>query len=337
MTFSVSNMDPRHIRKRERSPAPARSADAAHRDGDGARPRGPGHAEGDRLFPRTGSTAYDALHYDLRLSYVPRTQRLRGRAIVTARAARPLRSVALDFQGYRVLRVRLNGRSATFSRRSTRLIVRPRGPALTAGQRFTVDVTYTGVPAPLVDSDGSREGWVATDDGAHVVGEPTGAQGWFPCNNLPRDKATLDLRMTVADGIVVIGNGALASRRRAAGRTTWHWRERHPIATYLTTATLGRFDVIGRPWGACGSSTRSTARSTATSARRRSRRSRGSPRSSPTTRAYGPYPFDYAGAAVDRAASLGYASSRSRSATTTGRRRPRSSPTSSRTSGSATP
>ena len=72
----------------------------------------------------------------------------------------------------------------------------------------------------MVDTDGSREGWIATDDGAHVVGEPTGAQGWFPCNNLPRDKATLDLRMTVADGIVVIGNGVarLARGRRRAAR-----------------------------------------------------------------------------------------------------------------------
>ena len=81
---------------------------------------GPAHAEGDRLFPRTGSTAYDALHYDLRLSYVPRTQRLRGRAIVTARAARPAAQRGARLPGLPRARVRLNGRAATFSRRATR-------------------------------------------------------------------------------------------------------------------------------------------------------------------------------------------------------------------------
>ena len=262
----------------------------------------------DRLFPRTGSTAFDATHYDLRLNYVPRTQRLRGRAIVTARATRSLPRVELDFQGLRVSRVRVNGRAASFSRRAATLIVRPRGGALRAEGRFTVEVAYAGVPRPMIDSDGSREGWIATNDGAHVVGEPRGAQSWFPSNNLPRDKATLDLRMTVPAGIAVIGNGSLVSRRSARGRTTWHWRERHPIATYLTTATLGRFAIarssVGnvRFFDAVDSSI--TGEERAATLRTLARQ----PAIVESFAArYGPYPFDYAGAAVDRTNAVSYA------------------------------
>ena len=49
----------------------------------------------------------------------------------------------------------------------------------------------------VTDPDGSIEGWVPTDDGAFVVGEPQGSPGWFPCNDNPRDKATFDFAVTV--------------------------------------------------------------------------------------------------------------------------------------------
>jgi hypothetical protein len=59
---------------------------------------------------------------------------------------------------------------------------------LRAGQAFTVVVDYAGVPAVVTDPDQSIEGWVPTDDGAFVVGEPQGSPAWYPVNDNPRDK-----------------------------------------------------------------------------------------------------------------------------------------------------
>ena len=53
-------------------------------------------------------------------------------------------------------------------------------------------VGYAGVPAVVTDPDGSIEGWVPTDDGAFVVGEPQGRRPGIPVNDNPRDKATYD-------------------------------------------------------------------------------------------------------------------------------------------------
>ena len=61
-------------------------------------------------------------------------------------------------------------------------------------------VAYRGVPEVVTDPDQSIEGWVPTDDGAFVVGEPQGSPGWFPCNDNPRDKATFDFAVTVPAG-----------------------------------------------------------------------------------------------------------------------------------------
>ena len=40
-----------------------------------------------------------------------------------------------------------------------------------------------------------------------------------------------------------IANGELRSNRTRGGSTTWVWDAREPMASYLTTATIGQFDV----------------------------------------------------------------------------------------------
>ncbi len=114
---------------------------------------------------------------------------------------------------------------------------------LRAGRTFTVVVGYAGVPAVVTDPDESIEGWVPTGDGAFVVGEPQGSPAWYPVNDNPQDKATYDFDVTVPAGLTVMANGVLESRRSRHGRTRFLWRERSPMAPYLATATLGRFDL----------------------------------------------------------------------------------------------
>ena len=46
---------------------------------------------------------------------------------------------------------------------------------LPQGKAFTTVVTYGGVPAAIADG----EGFVATADGAYVIGEPESASHWF--------------------------------------------------------------------------------------------------------------------------------------------------------------
>jgi aminopeptidase N len=75
------------------------------------------------------------------------------------------------------------------------------------------------------------------------VGEPQGSPSWFPANDNPRDKATYDIAITVPQGLTAMSNGVLTGAWSRGGRTTWAWRESSPMATYLSTATLGRFEL----------------------------------------------------------------------------------------------
>src|SRR5829696_8365188 len=197
---------------------------------------------GDPFFPLAGNGGYDVSHYALALDYERADNRLEGSATISATATEALDRFDLDLRGFAISRLEVDGRPATFTRDGQELQITPRG-RLAAGSAFTVRVDYAGTPAVVTDPDGSIEGWAPTDDGAIVVNEPQGSPAWFPVNDNPRDKATYDFAITVPEGITALANGVLVSSASSGGKTTWRWRETDPMASYLATATNGRFDL----------------------------------------------------------------------------------------------
>jgi aminopeptidase N len=266
---------------------------------DGFTPGSPGL--GDPFFPLAGNGGYDVTNYALRLSYDPATNHLDGTVTLSATATQNLSRFDLDLRGFEISRLLVNDQAASFTRDGQELVITP-AAGLPAGQAFTVVVDYAGEPAVITDPDGSIEGWVPTDDGAFVVGEPQGSPGWYPVNDNPQDKATYSFRVTVPEGLTVMANGVLVSRTSTGGETTWVWREGLPMAPYLATATLGRFDLTqyelesGLPVYIAIDPTLST-----TSVLKKL----------PEivefySSIYGPYPFDAVGAIVDDAKEVGY-------------------------------
>ncbi|MER7443375.1 M1 family metallopeptidase [Micromonospora avicenniae] len=259
---------------------------------------------GDPYFPDQGNGGYDVQHYDLNFSYDPATRLMDATATITAIATQDLDRFNLDFRGPAVSAVTVNGHAHGFTRNGQELIVTPR-PKLKAGHTFTVVVRYAGVPGPITDPDGSIEGWVPTDDGAFVVGEPQGTPAWLPTNDHPTDKATFRFTAKVPAGLTAVGNGQLLSRETRDGWTTFTWDSTEPMATYLATITIGDFVVT--------ESTTSTGIPVYVAV---------DPRqvSGSTTAVtqipkmidffstmFGPYPFASTGAIIDRAPDVGYA------------------------------
>jgi aminopeptidase N len=256
---------------------------------------------GDPFFPLAGNGGYDVANYSLRLDYRPAGGRLAGSATILARATQNLARFDLDLRGFTVSAIEVDGRRAAWRRAGQELVITP-ADRLRAGRPFVVRVDYAGVPDVVVDPDGSSEGWVPTSDGAFVVGEPQGSPGWYPVNDNPRDKATFDFTVTVPEGLTVMANGVLVGRRTAGGSSTFGWREGFPMAPYLATATVGRFDLtqyrIGRlpAYVAVDPTLPDT----------------GVLAHLPAiveffSSVYGPYPFDAVGAIVDNAPDVGYA------------------------------
>ena len=198
---------------------------------------------GDPFFPHAGNGGYDVAHYSLTLGYEPSSKQLTGTAVISATATQNLSSFNLDLRGFSISRLLVNGQGASFARSGEQELVITPAAGLLAGSVFTVVIDYAGTPAVVTDPDGSIEGWIPTNDGAFVVGKPQGSPAWYPVNDNPRDKATFDFAVTVPAGLTAMANGVLVSNQTTGGRTTWVWQETDPMAPYLATATLGRFNL----------------------------------------------------------------------------------------------
>ncbi|MGW7794183.1 hypothetical protein, partial [Streptomyces tricolor] len=266
-------------------------------------PRGAPGAR-DPYFPLSGNGGYDVRHYDLTLGYDTGSRRLDGTAVLTARATQELTRFDLDLTGLKVTAVTVDRAQAAFRRDGQELVVTPRH-ALRRNQEFRVTVAYHGTPEPVTDPDGSTDGWIPTDDGAFVAGQPQGAMTWFPANGHPRDKASYDFTVTVPKGRTAVANGVLLGQRTAHGKTTFHWRATQPMAAYLATASIGKFQVERY-------TTRDGIQVYNAVDAREARAAAPVLKKLPAvleweSKLFGPYPFEAAGSIVDHAPDVGYA------------------------------
>jgi aminopeptidase N len=90
---------------------------------------------------------------------------------------------------------------------------------------------------------GSPYGFLHTDDGAFQGDEPNAASTWFPVSDHPLDKARYTLRVSVPRGLSVVANGTLKYHLDLGGHSLWVWDEPLPMASYLVTADIGRWNV----------------------------------------------------------------------------------------------
>ncbi|MFF3839873.1 M1 family metallopeptidase [Streptomyces sp. NPDC001930] len=260
----------------------------------------------DPYFPKLGNGGYDVSHYALTLAYDPGTGRLDGTAAITARATQDLSAFNLDLAGLTVTRASVDDAPAAVNRAGNELTLRPR-EEIREGAEFRTTVTYGGVPEPITDADGSEEGWLRTDDGAVAVGEPAGSMTWFPGNHHPSDKAAYELTLTVPAGLEGLSNGVRTARRTAAdGRVTTEWHMAEPMASYLATVAVGRYETATAAPGP-GAVPVLTAAERPIADATAPLRDEIPEIIARQARRFGPYPFSTAGAIVTEDGTLGYA------------------------------
>ncbi|MFD5279037.1 M1 family metallopeptidase [Pseudarthrobacter sp. NPDC058362] len=206
----------------------------------------------DPYMPGHGTDSYRVSRYELDLDYRMAANRLSGRAVIHATAAREASAVVLDLAGLRAIKVQLNGRRVRrFAQRAEQLVVHLDAD-LAPGETFTVDVRYEGNPAPRRGLWG-EVGWEELTDGVLVAGQPNGAPSWFPCNDHPRSKASYRITVTTDANYRAVCNGRLVGHSTRASRETWTYEQEEPMATYLATVQIGRYEsLVLDPGGAPG-------------------------------------------------------------------------------------
>ncbi len=190
-----------------------------------------------------GTDAYAVTRYELDIDYRLASNKLTGRAVLHATASRAASAVVLDLVGLRAGKVQFNGRRVRrFAQRAEQLVVHLE-EELAAGEEFTLDIRYDGNPAPRRGFWG-EVGWEELTDGVLVAGQPNGAPSWFPCNDHPRNKASYGITVTTDARYRAVCNGRLVGHSTRSSRETWTYEQEEPMATYLATVQIGRYNSV---------------------------------------------------------------------------------------------
>ena len=176
---------------------------------------------------------YDVRWYDLDLTFTPATSMVSGSVRTRATVlVGPLTTLYLDlYSNMLVDAVQAGGVSTTWSWLGDVLTVNL-NRAYFVGEPVEVRVTYHGTP--VAGSFG-----FAVTNGRQLIwslSEPFGARTWWPCKDVPEDKAdSVTIRYTVPSGMTTASNG---TRRQATDNgitAVSRWGETYPIASYLVS------------------------------------------------------------------------------------------------------
>ena len=182
----------------------------------------------------------DVLHYNLNFDLYPAKRMLKGDATITAILKnKDLKEIDLNFyDNMNISKVLLNNVPASYNISDTRLTI----PIVKASpDTFNVRIVYEGTPKH--EGLGSFTfGEIDSQSVVYNLSEPVYASTWFPCNDMPNDKALLDIKITNDSAETSVSNGVLMGTTLNGGRKTYHWKTYYPISTYLISIYSSRYD-----------------------------------------------------------------------------------------------
>jgi aminopeptidase N len=173
----------------------------------------------------------DILHYDLDIELYPKNKKLKTKAEITGIIMQPgMDRIDLNFyDNLKINDLKLNNLSAIFENKGTRLSVYL--PDMVS-DTFKLKISYEGTPK-RTGLSAFVFGEINGNSVVYNLNEPTFASTWFPCNDIPSDKALLDIKITNDSSQTSVSNGILVSKVLNEDRTTYHWKTIYPISTYL--------------------------------------------------------------------------------------------------------
>jgi aminopeptidase N len=187
---------------------------------------------------------YDVIYYDIDVDMDPSTQIVSGTVTMTAEVvAASLDEVDLDLLSNMTVTGARDTSGAIAYTHASDIVTLTLSHTYYIGETFTIEIDYTGTPNESYGSFGfdSRLG----DPMIWSLSEPYGARSWWPCKDIPADKAdSVDIRITVPDTLIVASNGTLRSETDNGSTKTYHWHEEYPITTYLVSVAIHPYTVF---------------------------------------------------------------------------------------------
>jgi aminopeptidase N len=102
----------------------------------------------------------------------------------------------------------------------------------TFSDTFNLKIDYEGKPKSF-GLVGFVFGEVNNRSLVYTLNQPEYASSWFPCNDIPSDKAMLEMRIRNTKENLSVSNGKLVDVIEDETHRTFHWKTFYPISSYL--------------------------------------------------------------------------------------------------------
>jgi len=185
----------------------------------------------DKSFAVDSLSEIDILHYDMFFNLHPE-EKMFDASVKIKGVLKQKNLDSIDFNFYDnfdIESVKLNGKDAGYTNKNNLISIDLDNSAI---DTFLIKINYKGTPL--------RAGFVGFSFGeingislVYNLSEPNYASTWFPCNDIPSDKALLDIRIENDSSNVSVSNGVLVGVENENARRTYHWKTVYPISTYL--------------------------------------------------------------------------------------------------------
>jgi len=183
---------------------------------------------------------FDVIHYefDWKLDFV--AQSIEGKAVVKIRSQSTINKITLHLaDNMHVSRIIQDQILLTFTHQNDLLEIYP-VQTLNPNQEIVVTISYSGIPQSGLNFSYHEENPIIWS-----LDEPNGSREWFPCYDVPSDKATVKMHITVADSMIVASNGDLIDVISNPDQTkTYTWEENYPISTYLISIAATNYETF---------------------------------------------------------------------------------------------
>jgi aminopeptidase N len=188
----------------------------------------------------------DVLSYDMNLELYPEKKLLEGDVLITGLILDKTLS-SLDFNLYDNMQIEslsLNDIEAQYENKDSKLSIplsnSLQGTPFGELDTFRVKLKYKGTPVRM-GLGSFIFGKINEQSVVYNLSEPTFASTWFPCNDIPTDKALLDIKITNDSSQTSVSNGVLVDEKITGSRKTCHWKTYYPISTYLISVYSSKY------------------------------------------------------------------------------------------------
>jgi len=184
---------------------------------------------------------YDVLHYNLNLAFDLQKKTFGGNVQIEIRATGYPDEIVLSAsnQTLTIDSVYIDERKTNF-KHADDLVIISLPSSLDKGIHSIVTLYYNGISNFSGKFD---DGGVYFASGTHAAtsGEPHFAHKWFPCKDIPSDKVTAEITLTVDDSLKAISNGTLKKVESHDYYKTYFWETTYPISTYLISVAIAPY------------------------------------------------------------------------------------------------